>query len=438
MPGSNQANQYQPFSAKRTVCVPSGRSRYANLGAPMPKEKLTDRFVSTIKCEVQTDYFDTLEPGLALRVSPTRKTWSIMYTRPGSRQRVRFTIGEFSVDFGLAKARKTARALKADIAAGKDPQADKVLKAEADAAALTMKELVEDYIKRHVSGLRSGDEVTRRLRRNILDKESGLGAVKAQDLHRRDIVKAVDAVADRGAKTEAARCFEDIRAVVKWAVGRGVLDRDATAGMKAPQRGGARDRVLSKDEIPVLFKALPDSGMRDMVQDIVRLLFETACRISEIAGLSVKEVDLKDKLLRLPPERVKNGLAHNVPLTDEAMAILSRLVKGKKGFVFPVGDGPIRGDVVANELSKAQKSKADKPALMPVAGWTAHDVRRTWATIASELGIPPHIIAAALNHQSVNSGVTFAHYVRNDFMPERRAAHEAVSGHIAKLTISAS
>lgn len=407
----------------------------------MPKEKLTDRFVATVKALKQTDYFDALEPGLALRVSPTRKTWSLMYSKPGSRQRVRVTLGEYSEEFGVGKARKRARELKSEVADGKDPKATKEAAAAAVASALTMSELVDDYIARRVVGLRSADEVTRRLRRNILDPVHGLGAVLVPNLHRRDIVKALDAVEDRGAKTEASRCFEDIRAVVRWAVGRGVIDRDVTFGMKAPQRNNVRDRVLSAAEIKAVFEALPAAGMRDGVEDVVRLLFETACRVSEISGLHIRELDFGGDLISLPPERVKNGLPHEVPMTATAKAILKRLAEGKKGFLFPVGEeGCLRGDVVANELAKAQKGTAagkgrrQRDATMPVAGWTAHDVRRTWATIASKLGVPPHVIAASLNHQSVNSSVTFAHYVRNDFMPERREAHKLVSAHIAGLT----
>jgi integrase len=407
----------------------------------MPKKNLTDRFVATVKGDKQIDYFDALEPGLTLRVSPSRKTWSLAYTRPGSRLRTRFTIAEYSEEYGLAKARKRARELKADISEGKDPQAVKEAAAAAAASAMTMKELVEDYIARHVVGIRSSDEVTRRLRRNILDPTHGLGAVLVPNLHRRDIVKAIDAVEDRGAKTEASRCFEDIRAVVRWAVGRGVLDRDVTVGMKAPQRNNARDRVLSADEIKSVILSLPTAGLRPGVDDVVRLLFETACRVSEIAGLHTREIDFKADLIRLPAERVKNGLAHTVPLTAPARAILERLVVDKKdAFLFPTGEGTcLRADVVGNELSKAQngikegKRRRARDATIPVAGWTAHDIRRTWATVASELGVAPHVIAAALNHQSVNSSVTFAHYVRNDFLPERRAAYKLVSAHIAGL-----
>lgn len=395
----------------------------------MPKVKLTDRFVAGVKTDTQIDYFDTIETGLALRVGSTRKTFSLLYTRPGTRMRTRINIGEYSDLFGLGKARKEARALKSSIEDGKDPQAERVALEAAQAAEMTVRDLVEDYIKKHVASLRSAKEVTRRLRRNILDEKHGIGKIVLRNLHRRDIVKAVDAVSERGAKTEAARCFEDIRAVVRWAVGRGVVDHDVTAGMKPPKRTGAKDRVLSAEEIKTLFAELPNSSLRPFVQDIIRLVFETGCRVSEIAGLSVAEIDLKAGLIRLPAERVKNATAHAVPITDAAAEILERLVDGKKkGFLFPIGDeGPIRGDVVANEIAKAQKGRYGTKPSLTVAGWTAHDIRRTWATMASELGIAPHVIAASLNHKSVNSGVTFAHYINNDFLPERRLAHNTVS-----------
>ena len=193
--------------------------------------------------------------------------------------------------------------------------------------------------------------------------------------------------------------------------------------------------MLSADEIAVLYRELANSRIRPIVQDIIRLLLETGCRVSEIGELEIAEVDFREGLIRLPSSRVKNGTAHAVPLTDEAVVVLSRNIASRKaGFVFPVdADRPIRGDVVANEIAKAQGARSAARRSLSVTGWTAHDLRRTWATMASELGIAPHVIAAALNHRSVNSGVTFAHYVRNDFLADRRRAHAAVSARLAAI-----
>jgi hypothetical protein len=36
-------------------------------------------------------------------------------------------------------------------------------------------------------------------------------------------------------------------------------------------------------------------------------------------------------------------------------------------------------------------------------GWHRHDLRRTGATLLGELGVEPHVIEAALNHQHIGS-----------------------------------
>jgi integrase len=397
----------------------------------MPKVHITDRMAKSVKTDAQVDYFDTQVPGLALRVSPNSKSWSLLYSRPGTRKRARITIGSFSDSLGVAKARKRAVELKSEIEAGKDPAAQRLQSASADHSQMTLEALVEDYLRRHVANLRSAKEIERRLRRNVIGDGEWPGKISLSELHKRDVVRAVDKVADRGARTEAARTFEDIRALVRWAIGRGLMDTDITAGMRAPKRDGVRNRILDRKELKALFGEIP--ALRPAVRDVVKLILETGCRVGEIAGLALKEVDLDSGLIRLPAERVKNAHTHQVPITSRSREILARLCANNTRYLFPVGDGPMRGDVLANELAKAQKGRGNIAPVLSVVGWTAHDLRRTWATLASELGVPPHVIAACLNHRSVNSSVTFAHYLVTDFLPERRRAHDLVSAELEEI-----
>jgi hypothetical protein len=124
---------------------------------------VTDRFVRGATAERQTDYFDALTKELSLRVSPGGgKAWFLRYTKPGERKRARLKIGTFP-ELSLAAARAAARDTRRAIAEGADPQAEKA----AAKAAMTVRDLVETYVTRHASDLRSGDEVARRLRRNL-------------------------------------------------------------------------------------------------------------------------------------------------------------------------------------------------------------------------------------------------------------------------------
>jgi transcription antitermination factor NusG len=78
---------------------------------------LTDRFCSTAKSTEQVDYFDDTVRGLALRVSPTVKSWSLIYSRPGGK-RARLTLGRYPA-VSLAAARTRALEAKSAIAEGR-------------------------------------------------------------------------------------------------------------------------------------------------------------------------------------------------------------------------------------------------------------------------------------------------------------------------------
>ena len=73
------------FSRFRQMVSPSLARRRVPCGSPMPKKNLDPRFVATVKTSKRVTYFDTKEPGLVLRVTPTAKSWWFVYRVKGSR-----------------------------------------------------------------------------------------------------------------------------------------------------------------------------------------------------------------------------------------------------------------------------------------------------------------------------------------------------------------
>ncbi|WP_287184350.1 thermonuclease family protein [Mesorhizobium sp.] len=63
--------------------------------------------------------------------------------------------------------------------------------------------------------------------------------------------------------SEANRVFEDVRAMVRWARGRGDLDSNLVEGMRRPTETTERDRVLSAGEIRTMWVTLADADMRE-------------------------------------------------------------------------------------------------------------------------------------------------------------------------------
>jgi integrase len=73
------------------------------------------------------------------------------------------------------------------------------------------------------------------------------------------------------------------------------------------------------------------------------------------------------------------------------------------------------------------KERLDKKS--GVSEWTLHDLRRTYATIQAQLGTPPHVIEALLNHKSgIISGVAQT-YNRYHYLAEMKAAVSNFDAH---------
>ncbi len=139
--------------------------------------------------------------------------------------------------------------------------------------------------------------------------------------------------------------------------------------MPVRQQSQPRTRVLSDAELVAIWQTLGD----DDYGDICRLLILTGARHDEIGSLSRSEINLDQKQIELPEVRTKNGLAHIIPLSPMALAIIKkREPRGGSDFVFGRGEGGFSGwSQSKNRLEKKLGIDED---------WVLHDFRRTLST----------------------------------------------------------
>ncbi|MFZ1988147.1 MAG: site-specific integrase, partial [Alphaproteobacteria bacterium] len=278
--------------------------------------------------------------------------------------------------------------------------------------------------------LRSAARAERRLNRNVIPI---IGNIRLADLHPRDINAVIDPILKRKRPREANMTFEALRAMLRWAVKRGDLDHSPIDRMAKPAPEGApRERVLSDNEIRLMWNALAAALRSKAAQRIVKLCLITGQRVGEIAGMRIDELDFNRAVWSLPGDRVKNGTAHTVPLSEMAIGIINEAIEaaGKKPeFVFPSIDA--RGNVqalyahaITTAIRRAHMPTKQKPAgRLNMAPFTAHDLRRTALTRLAALGVQPIVIGAIANHLSVTkASVTFMHYVQHSYQAEARAA----------------
>ena len=221
----------------------------------------------------------------------------------------------------------------------------------------------------------------------------------------RDLAKALENIA---APSEAHHAYVQARSLFNWLVKRRLIEYSPLAGMEAPQRSFARERVLDENEIVQLL-TLPRH--RAIVR-ITLLLLATGQRLGQIAKLRREFVDEKAGVISWPAELMKGNRRHTIPLTPMVAEILSDLPKA--GLLFPTKKG--------SPYNNWSTSKHKLDALCPLPHWTLHDLRRTVATHLAELGIAPHVIERILAHSGGAISGVAAIYNRFSYMPEMRDA----------------
>jgi integrase len=242
------------------------------------------------------------------------------------------------------------------------------------------------------------------------------------DVTRADIRKVLDGYMQDGKGFMANRVRSAFSTFFTWAVERDLIKVNPIAGMARPMKiEASRDRVLNNAELAAVWNAV-GSGLHASRRDAIRLLMLTGLRRAEAAEMRWTDID--GDMLVIPADRAKNGVAHVVPLSAQALEVIHARPRTDCPFVFSYnGHRPVR------DLSTYQARLARK---MNVSDWRLHDLRRSVASGMQELGVEPHVIDACLGHSAVIKGVA-AVYLRAKYLDERKAAMTLWGNHVAAI-----
>jgi integrase len=383
------------------------------------KRGLTVRAIEAIKPgQARREIPDAYMPGLYLVVQPSgARSWAVRYRCAGRTRK--HTLGVYP-QIDLRAARELGgKALRA-AAEGRDPAREK---AQARSAKVdSIERVAAQFIDRHCkrsNRQRTAEETQRLLRLHVLPRWHGR---MVHEITRRDVIDILDRVVDGGAPIAANRTFSAVRKMFNWAVARDIIALSPCAGVKPPTAERSRDRKLSDEELKLVWQAAGEIGWP--FGTMVQMLILTGQRRDEVARMTWDEVDLGQRLWTLPRERVKNNEAHEVPLSDAAIAVLTALPH-VGAYVFTTnGTSPSSG---------YSKGKRRLDALLPadMAPWRLHDLRRTCASGMAKLGIPVHVTEAVLNHRSGTISGIAAVYNRYEYQDEKARALEAWGDFVA-------
>jgi len=342
---------------------------YSNIRSALrvPKTFTTDLHIKALTHpeKGQETYWDKTIKGFGVRVSQGgSKTFILMH---GKRRR-RLTIGRYPV-ISLKDARDKVKGILAERTLGTPIN-----------SSVAFDKVLDSYFTNHVDANnrpRTAKETKRLLNSHFRDALEGR---RLSEVTKHDITNILDKLADR--PSEQRHAFVAIRAFLRWAVKRGDLKHTPLDGLQAPADGASRSRVLSLAELGKVYKKAGDG----YIGTIIRLLILTGQRRGEIAALRAEYVDKKQKTIELPKELTKNKREHLFPVCKTALKLLNGTLS--QGLLFPARG---KADKPFNGWSKS-KPEVDIPH------WTLHDLRRSFSTHLSALGVQPHVTERLLNH----------------------------------------
>jgi integrase len=406
----------------------------------MATAKITKRAVDGLaaqaKAEGRTLYrWDADLTGFGMLATKTGSVSYFVEYRLGGRgaKNRRMSLGKHGV-LTPDEARKLAKEELGKVARGADIVREK-REAREKLTGLTLRDLVERYLDIHAKPGRYWAEKRARL---LSDELKVLHTKPAALIKRADIVSLIDKLQGRS-HASARVLFADIRPIFAWALDRAAIEVNPIAGMRGPQPLDARDRVLSDEEIKAFWEAA--SELSWPFENVFKVLLLTGQRREEVAGMRWREVDLDAGQWTIAKERCKNGRAHTVDLSPEAVRMLDplgdeaapRLAKSAEDedFVFSTtGRTPVSGFSKAKTRIDARMKSILGEKFQP---WRTHDLRRTAASGMAALNFQPQVIERVINHVSGAQGGLVGVYQRHEYREERRRAIMAWDAHVMRL-----
>lgn len=413
--------------------------------------------------------------GLYLRKRDAGAYWYLRLTEPatGAQQWHRMFPDDPSGHYprrSLADARAEAAKLWRLRSEGHDPRALRQQRIEEEAAQararaeeqrqlLSVRDLFDHWARVELAphvradGTRrgrkdGGDYIRRQFAKRIFP---ALGDVAAANVTKADVLRVLDEVTAAGKLRTANVLLATMKQMFRFALAREIVPANPLDVVTKRDAGGKeteRDRVLGDDEIKALAAALPAARMNPRSAAAVWLILATGARVGEVMGATWADVDTERAAWHLP--ETKNGRAHTIHLSAFALAQFAVLAEHREvdddgkplPWVFPntAGDGPVCVKSFGKQLADRQRPaerrlthRSTRTESLALAGgrWTAHDLRRTAATIMAGLGISGDVIDECLNHV-IESRVRRT-YIRNRRPEEQARAFDALGQRLQAL-----
>ncbi|MEA2432556.1 MAG: integrase/recombinase XerC [Actinomycetota bacterium] len=216
----------------------------------------------------------------------------------------------------------------------------------------------------------------------------------------------------RLARRSIARKASALRSLFKWAIERDIVSVDPTDGLTTPKLDRPLPKALRAADAARLCELPPSDdpvGLRDRA--LIELLYGSGLRVSELVGLDIDDVDLRDRRIRVLGKGRKE---RDVPMGDESLQALSTYMENarvwfveKSSRVLPALFLNQRGGRLNPRSVRAALDRYTRAEGLPHVA--PHALRHSFATHLLDGGADLRTVQELLGHESLSTTQIYTH-----------------------------
>jgi len=335
---------------------------------------------------------------------------------------------QYGVGLSLREARTLLDRARRDVERGVSPSRTKVEKRTIADEALSFAGWAVAYFA-HKEDPKSGAEMlaesTLAFRRSTFRRvlDPAFGKLKLEEITPTRLKRLCDEVKAHRGPAVAIHAREVTQAIFRHAQASGYAVPNPADSVRASSIATfePRDRALSPTEVRIFLTSLERVATMPTLRLAVRFILLTGVRKSEFINATWLEVDFETARWTIPASRMKAGKAHVVPLSDQALDILTTL---RSCFTVSRYLHPSRyeseiplSDATLNRVIDASVEliRKDDPDF---GHFSVHDLRRTFSTGLNRAKFDERWVELALAHVPKNR--IAAIYNVNRYLGERK------------------
>lgn len=379
--------------------------------------------------------------GLNIRVRPTgTMTWIFRFQVGKKHEKI--TMGRYvklkpETGMTLEQARKEAGRYRSWLENNKNPKLELAREQREQDEAKTFDDAFASFDEKRLSKQLRGEQARTIYIRDI---KPFIGHIKLDELRIHDLNKVFDAKVDESGKRKAGAigaCHKIINQVINHALALNMLGAHPAPHLKSKDVGGGSKvtkRNLSFSELKTLLTSLPSWRTEPSNVRLMQFLLGCGQRISAVLEMRWSEVDLQEKVWLLPPSsedrHTKSPESRKVPLSDYLLALLKEQresVPSKWKLVWP----QLLVDKVQEPAAVRALIKRNLPD--DLERFSPHDLRRTFISRCSEMGLDIVAIEKTVGHQLPGMLRVYNHH---DYFEEQLVVLQAWGEKLQSLTVA--